>query len=82
MGRKGIDAAHRRRRFWHSQFLVDLEKIARGGDVVTTTDGGTPCVAVRTDHLLALVEWLREFDRRDGERTISRSIARNRRQSR
>lgn len=59
-----VSAPHRRRPApWRSELLADLEREARGGDVVVVRDG-VPHVAVGAAELLSLVEWVRNLQSR------------------
>ena len=64
-GRYHESKVNRRRQRRTDELLDKLEGLAHSGTVVVY-EGSTPCVAVRLDELLVVVEWTRELRERVG----------------
>jgi len=65
----------RKRRGLRTPELINkLERRARGGDIVSYDDG-VPCVPVRVDELLAVLEWVQESEQKvEDERANHRQV--------
>ncbi|MGB0685945.1 MAG: hypothetical protein ACPGQD_07190 [Planctomycetota bacterium] len=71
-----------RRQLRTPELLAGLTREARGGDVVSTS-GGAALVAVPAEHVLAVVEWVRELQQRlNAEREVARLNVRDRARAR
>lgn len=79
-GKRHRRKVRRRLRLRTPSLLDKLEGVARGGDVVGC-DGQVPCVPVRVDELLAIIEWTRDLrtkvkNQRENQRQLIRRLNR------